>query len=127
MESLSRYGRAGTGIRDSTSMARDLFGVRALESTSLADSVGVGGTGDSIGATTTSFSIITVMFPTAEFSQIANTLVGPADFTGRADFMERTDSTAADQEDSLAAMDSPVTSMGSQATTDSLHLIARLV
>jgi hypothetical protein len=33
----------------------------------LADSAGVGGIGDSIGTTTTSSSIITVTFPTAEF------------------------------------------------------------
>ena len=41
--------------------------------------------------------------------------------------MERKDSAGADQEDSLAAMDSPVTSMDSLAAMDSPRLIARLV
>jgi hypothetical protein len=102
MESRLRCGLIGIGIPDCTWKARAWRGDSVLESASLADSAGDGVTGDSTGITTTSFSIITVTYLTAEFSQIASTS------TREADFVEQTDFTVEAHEDSLAAsMDSP--------------------
>src|SRR5579864_6616110 len=102
MESRLRCGLIGIGIPDCTWKARSWRGDSVLELASLADSGGDGVTGDSTGITTTSFSIITVTYLTAEFSQIASTS------TREADFMQQTDFTVEEHEDSLAAsMDSP--------------------
>src|SRR5438132_4997780 len=75
MESLSGFGQAGIGIRDCTLQVRVLRLVSALASASLAGLAGVGTTGDLIGITTVSFSIITATSPTAESSSIATTLI----------------------------------------------------
>src|SRR3989441_12914173 len=75
MESLSGSGQAGIGIRDCTLQVRVLRLVLALASASLVGLAGVGTTGDLIGITTVSFSIITATSPTAESSSIATTLI----------------------------------------------------
>src|SRR5947208_16309553 len=75
MESLSGSGQAGIGIRDCTLQVRVLRLVSALASASLVGLAGVGTTGDLIGITTVSFSIITATSPTAESSSIATTLI----------------------------------------------------
>src|SRR5947208_4443642 len=75
MESLSGSGQAGIGIRDCTLQVRVLRLVSALASASLAGLAGVGTTGDLIGITTVSFSIITATSPTAVSSSIATTLI----------------------------------------------------
>src|SRR5260370_24947757 len=77
MESRLRSGQAGTGIRDCTLAGQAWHGVSALESASLAGSVGVGTTGDLIGITTISFLITTAMYPTSECSSIAITSMLP--------------------------------------------------
>src|SRR5437899_13087943 len=75
MESLSGSGQAGIVILDCTLQVRVLRLVSALASASLAGLAGVGTTGDLIGITTVSFSIITATSPTAESSSIATTLI----------------------------------------------------
>src|SRR5207244_11270389 len=75
MESLSGSGHAGICIRDCTLQVRVLRLVSALASASLAGLAGVGTTGDLIGITTVSFSIITATSPTAVSSSIATTLI----------------------------------------------------
>src|SRR2546430_3193878 len=75
MESLAGPGQAGIGIRDCTLQVRVLRLVSALASATLAGLAGVGTTGDLIGITTVSFSIITATSPTAESSSIATTLI----------------------------------------------------
>src|SRR5207245_5298534 len=76
MESLSGSGQAGIGIRDCTLQVRVLRLVSALASASLAGLAGVGTTGDLIGITTVSFSIIMAKSPTAGYSSIAKSLIG---------------------------------------------------
>src|SRR2546421_5633755 len=75
MESLSGSGQAGIGIRDCTLQVRVLRLVSALASASLAGLAGVGTTGDLIGITTVSFSIITATSPTAVSSSIVTTSI----------------------------------------------------
>src|SRR5258708_28276435 len=77
MESRLRSGQAGTGIRDCTLPGQAWHGVSALESASLAGSVGVGTPGDLIGITTISFFITKAIYPPAEGSSIAITSMLP--------------------------------------------------
>jgi hypothetical protein len=86
MESPSESGQAGIHIPDCFLPVQELRLGWALESASMAGSVGAGTTGDLTGTTTASFTTTTGTYPTAEFSSIATILITPGDFAGKADF-----------------------------------------
>src|SRR5258708_37335119 len=109
MESSLRSGQAGNGIRDCNLPGQAWHGVSALESASLAGSVGVGTTGDLIGITTISFWITTAMYPTAECSSIAITSMLP------------------EVDSVVAAASMGEISMARPRSTDSPHRMPRLV
>src|SRR5580700_4156368 len=109
MERPSGSGPGGIRTQGCSLVVLGLRLASALESASLVGLAGAGITGDLIGIITMSFTTTTPTSLTAEFSSIATTSIAPADF------MEATDFTAAEREDS------PVASM------DSRHPMPRLV
>src|SRR5579872_112274 len=98
-------GRVGIRIRGFTSGFRESRLVLVSELVSLAGLAGDGDTGDTIGITTTSCSIITATYLTAGFSSIATTSIAPVDFMGRTDFMAEV--SAASEVLARRNMDSP--------------------
>src|SRR5437588_9572491 len=86
MESPSGSGRAGIRIPDCSLRDRESRLALALESVSLAGSVGVGTTGDLIGITTESFTTTPPTYPTAESSSTVTTSITPAGFMAEPDF-----------------------------------------
>src|SRR5580692_2368780 len=108
MERPSESGRVGIRIQGCSLAVRGLHLASALGSASLAGLAGAGTTGATIGITTGLFSTTTPTSPIAEFLSIATTSIAAADF------MEPTDFTAEEREDSpVASMDSMVASMDS--------------
>src|SRR5579863_8751508 len=90
-EGLSGFGRAGIPIRDFTFEFRELRLAWALESASLADLVGAGDTGVTIGTITGSCSTTAPTSPTAEFLSISIPSIAPVGFTELVDSMEPVD------------------------------------